>query len=106
MAPNQNDANTQRVGNTGSQSAAQNQTPTQENQSTPQGVSSTPAASCTSPEQVFGVAAAMALLLRKNLTTLQIQTLINLLTLLVSNLSTFIIQQQLCEGVIVQPPDY
>lgn len=60
---------------------------------------------CTSPEQVFGLATSLAVFLRARLTTLEVQTLINLLTLLVSNLATMVIQEQLCEGIIVTPPE-
>lgn len=64
-----------------------------------------PPSCCTSPEQIFGLAASLAVFLRSHLTTLEVQTLINLLSLLVANLSTMVIQEQLCEGIIVTPPE-
>lgn len=60
---------------------------------------------CTSPEEVFGVANALTVLFAANLTQDQVQTLINLLTFLVAGLSTIVTQQQICEGIIVQPSD-
>lgn len=60
---------------------------------------------CTSPEEVFAVANALTVLFAANMTQDQLQTLINLLTFLVAGLSTIVTQQQICEGIIVQPPD-
>lgn len=62
----------------------------------------TPRAACTSPEAVFAVANALSVLFASQLTQEQLQTLINLLTFLVSGLSTIVTQQQICEGIIVQ----
>lgn len=60
---------------------------------------------CTSPEQVLGTANALAVLFASELTQDQLQTLINLLSFLVSALSTIVTQQQICEGITVQPSE-
>lgn len=60
---------------------------------------------CTSPEQVFSIAASLAVFFWCRLSTLEVQTLINLLELLITNLSTLVIQQQLCQGISVTPGD-
>ena len=60
---------------------------------------------CTSPEQVFGTANALSVLFASELTQDQLQTLINLLSFLVSALSTIVTQQQICEGITVQPSE-
>ena len=60
---------------------------------------------CNSPEQVFGTANALAVLFASELTQDQLQTLINLLSFLVSALSTIVTQQQICEGITVQPSE-
>jgi len=60
---------------------------------------------CTSPEEVFGVASALTVLFAANLTQDQLQTLINLLSYLTAGLSTIVTQQQICQGIIVQPTD-
>lgn len=65
----------------------------------------TPLHCCTPPEQVFVVANALAILFASKMTQDQLQTLINLLSFLVSGLSTIVTQQQICEGITVQPSE-
>ncbi len=57
---------------------------------------------CTSPEEVFTIATALTALFACNLTQHEMQTLINLLTLVVSGLSTIVTQRQICKGIIVE----
>lgn len=56
---------------------------------------------CTTPEQVFAVATSFAAFLAANLTQSELQTLINLFTLLTANLIGIVTQQEICEGTSV-----
>ncbi len=57
---------------------------------------------CTSPESVFSIATSLAVLFASKLNQDELQTLINLLTLLIAGISSIVTQQQICEGIIVQ----
>lgn len=57
---------------------------------------------CTSPETVFSIAMSLAILFASKLNQDELQTLINLLTLLTAGISSIVTQQQICEGIIVQ----
>lgn len=59
---------------------------------------------CFEPMDVFAIASSISLLLYKELNICQLSTLINLITLILSNLSAFVSQAQINEGVEVQPP--
>ena len=60
---------------------------------------------CTSPAEVFTIANALAAFFASNLTQDQLQTLINMLGLLEAALAAIVTQQQICEGIIVQPEE-
>ena len=71
----------------------------------PVSASSSAAAHCASPQEVYTVASALTVFFASNLTQEELQTLINLLVLLQTGLSAIVTQQQICEGIVVQPPE-
>lgn len=99
-----NDENSVPFSNEGRQTARSSSTPADSQTPNP-GTTANNVPYCTSPEEVFGVANALAVLFASKMTQDQLQTLINLLTFLVAGLSTIVTQQQICEGIIVQPPN-
>lgn len=62
-------------------------------------------ACCPSPMQLFTVATAFSAFLAANLTFTEIQTLSNLLFLIQNNLTAFITQKEICEGLPVIPDE-
>ena len=71
----------------------------------PISASSSAAAHRASPQEVYTVASALTVFFASNLTQEELQTLINLLVLLQTGLSAIVTQQQICEGIVVQPPE-
>lgn len=59
--------------------------------------------SCLPPETFFTAAAGVSALLAANLSQDQLNTVINLLTLITANLSAIVTQEEICAGNIVQP---
>lgn len=53
---------------------------------------------CTTPETVFAVATSFSYFLASNLNQTEIETLINIINLVVSNLSAIITQIEICQG--------
>lgn len=58
---------------------------------------------CPSPAEIFTAASALSALLVSHLDQRQINTVINLLSLVTANLSAVVTQQDICEGDIIQP---
>lgn len=58
---------------------------------------------CPSPAEIFTAASALSAFLAANLDQREINTVINLLSLVTANLSAVVTQQEICEGDIVQP---
>lgn len=58
---------------------------------------------CPSPAEIFTAASALSAFLASNLDQREINTVINLLSLVTANLSAVVTQQEICEGDIVQP---
>lgn len=58
---------------------------------------------CPSPETVFATASAVSALLASKLTTEEMNTVINLLSLITANLSAVVTQQEICAGTVIQP---
>lgn len=59
---------------------------------------------CTSPAQLFTIATSFAIFLSTNFTVTELETLSNLLTLIVANLNSIITQQEICNGDFVEEP--
>lgn len=59
---------------------------------------------CYDPVELFSTAAAISILLYKQLSACQIDTVINLLTLITANLSAFATQQDINKGEDPVPP--
>ncbi len=55
-------------------------------------------ANCTTPQTVFAVATSFAFFLASNFNKIELETLINIMGLIVSNISAIITQQEICEG--------
>lgn len=53
---------------------------------------------CTSPETVFAVATSFSYFLAKNFNKIELETLINIMGLITSNISAIITQIEICEG--------
>lgn len=100
----ENSANPSGASNEGRQSARYNSSPSSA-QTPNRNTTANNSPHCTSPAEVFTIANALAVLFASNMTQDELQTLINMLTFLVSGLSTIVTQQQICEGIIVQPPE-
>lgn len=60
---------------------------------------------CVSPQQVFAASAAFTAFLASNLTQKELLTLVNILTMITTNLSAIVTQQELCEGIVIQPSE-
>lgn len=58
---------------------------------------------CPSPAEIFTAASALSAFLAANLDQREINTVINLLSLVTANLSAVVTQQEICEGEVVQP---
>ena len=58
---------------------------------------------CPSPAEIFTTASALSAFLAANLDQREINTVINLLSLVTANLSAVVTQQEICEGDVVQP---
>ena len=58
---------------------------------------------CLPPDSVFTAAAGVSALLAAHLSQAQLNTVINLLTLITANLSAIVTQEEICAGNIVQP---
>lgn len=56
-----------------------------------------------SPTQVFAAASALSAFLIANLDQRELNTVINLLSLVTANLSAVVTQQDICEGDVIQP---
>lgn len=56
---------------------------------------------CTNPETVFAVATSFSYFLASNFNKTELETLINIMGLIVSNLSAIITQMEICEGETV-----
>lgn len=93
------------MGNSSGEASGQRQTSRAGSTPADSQSSGTPPENCTSPGEVFTIANALAALFAANMTQDQLQTLINMLTLLVAGLATIVTQQQICEGIVVQPPE-
>ncbi|MEG2813136.1 MAG: hypothetical protein RSA79_00905 [Oscillospiraceae bacterium] len=59
---------------------------------------------CVNPSDIFTIAAAFSLLLYKEYNVCQLNTIINLLTLITANLTSFVDQIEINQGEEVQPP--
>ena len=59
---------------------------------------------CTSPSELFSMATAITIIFARELNQKQLETLINLIALVLSGISAIVTQQQLCQGEDVQPP--
>lgn len=59
---------------------------------------------CANPSDIFTISTAVSYLLYQKLNTCQLNTIINLITLISANLSSFVTQIEINEGVNVQPP--
>lgn len=53
---------------------------------------------CTTPETVFTVSTSFAYFLASNFNKIELETLINIMGLIVSNISAIITQIEICEG--------
>lgn len=53
---------------------------------------------CTSPETVFAIATSFSYFLAQNFNQIELETLINIMGLITSNLSAIITQIEICEG--------
>lgn len=53
---------------------------------------------CTNPETVFAVATSFSYFLASNFNKIELETLINIMGLIVSNISAIITQVEICEG--------
>ncbi|MEG0692898.1 MAG: hypothetical protein RR444_07430 [Oscillospiraceae bacterium] len=62
------------------------------------------AARCTSPADLFSIATAITILFARELNKKQLETLINLVALILAGLSAIVTQQQICLGEEIQPP--
>jgi len=62
------------------------------------------ASCCVNPIDIFTIASALSLLFYKELNLCQLNTLLNLLTLVSANLDAYLSQVEINKGNIVQPP--
>ena len=58
---------------------------------------------CLPPQTVFAAAASVSAMLAAHLSQAELNTVINLLTLITANLSAIVTQEEICAGNIVQP---
>lgn len=58
---------------------------------------------CPLPEEIFAAASALSGLIAARCTQEEINTVINLLSLITANLSAIVTQQEICAGNIIQP---
>lgn len=58
---------------------------------------------CLPPQTVFSAAASISAMLAAHLSQAELNTVINLLTLITANLSAIVTQEEICAGNIVQP---
>lgn len=65
----------------------------------------TPPTHCVPAEQVFMAIIAFSSFLVVNLDNTELLTLINILSAITTNLSSYVTQSELCKGVVIQPTE-